>query len=235
VVGVPKTIDNDLELNERSFGFDSAASVVADALGRLKTTAQSHGRVMVVETMGRYAGWIALDGGLAGGADAILMPELAYEPEALASFCAQRAAEQGFALVCVAEGAKLRTGDWVVQRHLANSPDPLRLGGIGQRVTAEIEALLGAQDGESMEVRYTLLGHLQRGGSPTTFDRVLATRFGVAAADLVLRRQYGRMVALQGDRCTDVALSDVAGRHRQVPLDHELLFAARQLGVFLGQ
>ena len=230
VVGVPKTIDNDLMLNERSFGFDSAVTVVSEALGRLQTTARSHGRLMIVETMGRYAGWIALEGGLAGGADAILIPEQSYQLEQLAAFARQRAHEQGFALLCVAEGAKALGGEWVIQRQLDDSPDPLRLGGIGQRLMGDLEAQLGNE----VEIRCTLLGHLQRGGSPTAFDRVLATRFGVAAAGLVMRGQFGRMVALQGDRCVDVGLGEVAGQNRCVPLNHERLQVARELGVFLG-
>lgn len=230
VVGVPKTIDNDLVGNERSFGFDSAVAVVAEALGRLETTARSHGRVMVLETMGRYAGWIALEGGLAGGADAILIPELAYSPQRLADFCRQRLDEQGYALICVAEGCRAAEGQLSVRQRLADSPDPLRLGGIGQHLMLELEQALGA----GTELRYTLLGHLQRGGSPTAFDRVLATRFGVAAAELVVQRSFGRMVALQGNRCVDVALSEVAGRARQVGAEDELLQRVRSLGICLG-
>lgn len=230
VVGVPKTIDNDLMCNERSFGFDSAVAVVSEALGRLETTARSHGRVMIVETMGRYAGWIALEGGLAGGADAILLPEHPYQLETLAAFCRRRLDEQGYVLVCAAEGAHGLGEALTVQQTIAGSPDPLRLGGIAQRLVHQLEAELG----RDTELRQTLLGHVQRGGSPTAFDRVLATRFGVAAANLVLKRQYGRMVALQGDRCVDVALADVAGQNRRVPVDHELMLAARDLGVCLG-
>ncbi|MDT8998118.1 ATP-dependent 6-phosphofructokinase [Paucibacter sp. APW11] len=230
VIGVPKTIDNDLACNERSFGFDSAVAVVSEALGRLETTARSHGRVMIVETMGRYAGWIALEGGLAGGADAILLPEHPYQPETLAAFCRRRLAEQGYALICLAEGAHAIGAELTVQQHIEASPDPLRLGGVSQLLLRQLEGQLGAE----VEVRHTLLGHVQRGGSPTAFDRVLATRFGVAAASLVMRKQFGRMVALQGDRCVDVGLADVAGRNRLVPQDHELMLAARDLGVCLG-
>lgn len=218
VVGVPKTIDNDLMRNERSFGFDSAVAVVADALGRLSTTARSHGRVMVLETMGRHAGWIALEGGLAGGADAIVLPELPSHVDALAALCERRRAEQGYALVCVAEGARIAG---------------LELPGgasVGQQLMQELARRLGPE----ADLRFTLLGHLQRGGSPTAFDRVLATRFGVQAAQLVLQRRFDRMVALQGDRCVSVALSEVAGRSRQVPQDDELLQAARSLGVAIG-
>lgn len=223
IVGVPKTIDNDIEGNERSFGFDSAVAVVADALTRLKTTARSHGRVMVLETMGRGAGWIALEGGLAGGADAILIPERPFEVCALAAALHQRVAAQGHALVCVAEGATTGKGEqsW---RQLPGGV--ARLGGVG--------AALGYELGERMpaiEVRTTLLGHLQRGGAPTAYDRVLSTRFGVAAAACVREGVFGVTVALQGDRCVRVPLAQVAGKSRVVPAGHELLRCAAALGV----
>lgn len=236
VVGVPKTIDNDIARNERSFGFDSAVAVVADALCRLETTARSHGRVMVVETMGRNAGWIALEGGLAGGADVILLPELPYAIEQVEAVCRQRLAAQGYALVCIAEGARAIGGEQVVQRVVPGSPEPLRLGGAGQQLAHALEARLavGAGVEGAPEVRYTLLGHLQRGGAPSSFDRVLATRYGVAAAALVAQRRFGRMLALQNNVCVDVALGEVAGQTRQVPLDHELIIAARRMGVGLG-
>lgn len=223
VIGVPKTIDNDIEHNERSFGFDSAVAVVADALLRLKTTARSHGRVMVLETMGRNAGWIALEGGLAGGADAILIPEWPFELDRLAEALRQRVARQGYALVCVAEGATLADG---AQRWQQLPGGVARLGGIGNALVQE----LGARLAET-EVRATLLGHLQRGGAPTAYDRVLATRFGVAAAASMRDRDFGVTVALQGDRCVRVPLTQVAGVSRRVPARHELLDCAAALGV----
>ncbi len=222
VVGVPKTIDNDIAGNERSFGFDSAVAVVADALNRLKTTAASHHRVMVVETMGRDAGWIALEGGLAGGADAIVIPERPFQLAPLAALLQARVAAQGHALVCVAEGAGLGDGAQLWQQ----LPDGVaRLGGIGN---ALVQALGGRWP--DVEVRATVLGHLQRGGAPTAFDRVLATRFGVASARAVVAGQFGITVALQGDRCVQVPLSAVAGQNRRVPPDHELLRCAQALG-----
>lgn len=222
VVGVPKTIDNDIAGNERSFGFDSAVAVVADALNRLKTTAASHHRVMVVETMGRDAGWIALEGGLAGGADAIVIPERPFDLEALARLLEARLARQGYGLVCVAEGAGLGDGAQLWQQ----LPDGVsRLGGIGN---ALVQAL--GSRWPDVEVRATVLGHLQRGGAPTAFDRVLATRFGVAAAQAVMDGRFGITIALQGDRCVHVPLSAVAGQNRRVPADHELLRCARALG-----
>jgi 6-phosphofructokinase 1 len=228
MVGVPKTIDNDIALNDRSFGFDSAVAVVAEALDRLATTARSHGRVMIAETMGRYAGWIALEGGLAGGADVILLPEQRFSVEAVAQRCREREAAGGFTLICIAEGAIPQGGSLTVAQTIADSPDPLRLGGVGHWLQLQLEPLVHS------EVRTTLLGHVQRGGSPTPYDRVLATRYGVHAAQLLRAGRFGRMVALQGDTCTSVALEDVAGRSRNVPPDDELLQAARATGVLLG-
>lgn len=231
VVGVPKTIDNDLCLTDRSFGFDSAVAIVAEALDRLETTARSHGRVMIAETMGRYAGWIALAGGIAGAADVILIPELPYSVEAVAEVCRRREQEvgAGHTLICIAEGAHPLDQAMVVSQTLADSPDPLRLGGVGAVLAHQLQGMLRS------EVRSTLLGHVQRGGAPTAFDRILATQFGWAAAQLVKDRRFGRMVVLQGSEMRDVALAEVAGRNRLVPLDHPLLLAARSLGLSLGQ
>ncbi len=228
VVGVPKTIDNDLCHTDRTFGFDSAVAVVAEALDRLETTARSHGRVMIAETMGRYAGWIALEGGLAGAADVILIPELPYRVEAVAELCRQRAAHEGYTLICIAEGAHAVDSGLTLRQRLPDSPDPLRLGGVGALLGQQLQPLLAS------EVRTTLLGHVQRGGAPTAFDRVLATRFGYFAAQLVERREFGRMVALHGADCTSVPIADVAGCNRRVPAGHELLRTARALGVALG-
>ncbi len=228
VVGVPKTIDNDLPHTERTFGFDSAVAVVAEALDRLATTGRSHGRVMIAETMGRYAGWIALEGGLAGGADAILIPEIPFDAFAVASLCRQRE-EQGLAtLICIAEGAHARGQGLTVSATIADSPDPIRLGGVSHALQHVLQPLV------QCEVRTTLLGHTQRGGSPTAFDRVLATRFGYHAAELVMAGRYGRMVALQGDACVSVPLDEVAGKTRLVPLDHPMLKAARGIGISVG-
>jgi 6-phosphofructokinase len=161
MVGVPKTIDNDLCHTDRTFGFDSAVAVVAEALDRLETTARSHGRVMIAETMGRYAGWIALEGGMAGGADVILLPELPVDVDAVAAFCRARESREGYTLICIAEGARLQGGELTVRERIADSPDPVRLGGVGNL----LQHLLSPQ--LSSEVRTTLLGHVQRGGSPT--------------------------------------------------------------------
>jgi 6-phosphofructokinase 1 len=227
VVGVPKTIDNDLPENDRSFGFDSAVAVVAEALDRLATTARSHGRVMIAETMGRYAGWIALEGGLAGGADTILIPELPFDVAALAAWCREREVAQGHTLICIAEGARALGHDLTIRSRVEGSPDPIRLGGVGAWLQAQLEPHLQG------EVRTTLLGHVQRGGTPTPFDRVLATRFGYHAAELVRAGCFGHMVVLRGADCASVPLSVVAGHSRPVPTDHALLAAARGLGVWL--
>lgn len=228
MVGVPKTIDNDLFGTERTFGFDSAVAVVSEALDRLGTTGRSHGRVMIAETMGRYAGWIALEGGMAGGADVILLPELPFSVDTVAARCREREARGLATIICIAEGAVPVGGQLTVKETLADSPDPLRLGGVGQWLQHQLQPQVHS------EVRTTLLGHLQRGGSPTAFDRVLATRFGYHAAQLVERGCWGHMVALQGDACTSVPISEVAGRNRRVPLDHTLVQATRGIGVLMS-
>jgi len=228
VVGVPKTIDNDLRHTDRSFGFDSAVAVVAEALDRLETTARSHGRVMIAETMGRYAGWIALEGGMAGAADVILLPEQPFDLAAVAERCRAREAREGYTLVCVAEGAHAAGADLTVAQTVAGSPDPLRLGGVGGVLARQLQPLLHS------EVRATLLGHVQRGGSPTPFDRVLATRFGWHAAQLVQQGRWGRMVTLQGAEISSVPLAEVSGGNRPVPPDHPLVAAALGLGTCLG-
>jgi len=229
VVGVPKTIDNDLPATERTFGFDSAVAVVAEALDRLATTARSHGRVMIVETMGRYAGWIALEGGMAGGADVILLPELPYSVDAVAAFARAREADNGYTLICIAEGARAEGQGLTVRDTIATSPDPLRLGGVAHTLQQQLQPRLQS------EVRSTLLGHTQRGGTPTAYDRVLATRFGWAAAGLVREGRFGRMVVLRGDDIESVEIAEIAGRSRPMPLDHPLLRAAHDTGVMLGR
>jgi ATP-dependent phosphofructokinase / diphosphate-dependent phosphofructokinase len=235
MIGVPKTIDNDLELTERTFGFDSAVAVVAEALGRLRTTARAHGRVMIVETMGRYAGWIALEGGLAGGADVILLPEIPFDTDLVLRHCQARENsgsplfDDGSTLICIAEGAAPLGGQMTVARTLPDSPDPLRLGGVGEQLRTMLEPHLRS------EVRATLLGHVQRGGTPTAYDRVLATRFGHSAARMALAGHFGQMVALQSDACIGVPLEAVAGRTRRVPRQHELLQAARGMNLCLGE
>jgi ATP-dependent phosphofructokinase / diphosphate-dependent phosphofructokinase len=229
IVGVPKTIDNDIIGCERSFGFDTAVATVTDALERIQTTGQSHSRVMIVETMGRYAGWIALEAGLAGAADVILLPEIDYQLEAVAAVCRERESRQRYTVICIGEGAKPQGGTLTVERRIADSPEPIRLGGVAHVLRDQLQALL------TSEVRATVLGHVQRGGTPTPFDRVLATQFGNQAARLVMEGRFNQMVTLQAGQLGSIPLSDVAHQHRNVPLDHPLLQAARQIGVSLGE
>ncbi len=228
VVGVPKTIDNDIVGTTSCFGFDTAVSFASDAIDRLHSTAEAHKRIMVVEVMGRYAGWIALHAGIAGGADVILIPEIAYDVERIA----QRLRERDqwgakFSIVVVAEGAKPVGGSHTV-RAAAKPGYVERLGGVGAVVAEQLEHLTGR------ESRFVVLGHLQRGGAPTPFDRVLATRFGAKAVELIRRGVYGRMVANNPPDIVHVPLADVVGRTRTVPLDYDLLTSARALGVSLG-
>jgi phosphofructokinase-like protein len=228
IVGVPKTIDNDLHHNDRSFGFDTAVATVTDALGRLETTGQSHGRVMILETMGRYAGWIALEAGLAGAADVILLPELPYSIDAVAERCREREQRGRLTLICIAEGAAAIGAAMTVAERLSGAPDPLRLGGVAHVLRQQLQPLVAS------DVRATVLGHLQRGGTPTPFDRVLATQFGTQAAMMVRRGEFGRMATVQAGVPGSVELAAVAGRNRCVPLDHPLLASARQIGICLG-
>ncbi len=229
VVGVPKTIDNDLWGTDVTFGYDSAVSVAAEAIDRVHTTAQSHHRVMIVEVMGRFAGWLALGAGIAGGADVILIPEIDYDLEAICQKFQQRR-ERGrrFSIVCVAEGAKPVGGRVVAKKLDEDNPQRIRLGGIAVELGEDIEKMCG------LETRATILGHLQRGGTPTAYDRILATRFGVAAAEMVGRGEFGRMAALRGGEIISVPLDEVAGRTKQVPPDSQLLRAARAVGTNVG-
>ncbi|HEX6019866.1 MAG TPA: ATP-dependent 6-phosphofructokinase [Burkholderiaceae bacterium] len=226
-VGVPKTIDNDIEGTERSFGFDTAVATITEAIDRVQTTAQSHGRVMIVETMGRNAGWLALEAGIAGAADAILLPEIDYDLEALAERCRERERKQRFTVICVAEGAKPLGGEQTIEQRIEGRP--VRLGGVAHVLREQLQARLDT------EVRATVLGHVQRGGAPTPFDRVLATHYGNEAAALVREQRFGTMVAWQRGAMTSVPLAAVAGRSRCVPLDHPLLRCAEQIGVCLGR
>jgi 6-phosphofructokinase 1 len=228
IVGCPKTIDNDLEHTDRCFGFDTAVAIVTDALDRLQTTGQSHGRVMVLETMGRYSGWIALEAGLAGGADIVLIPEIPYDTAEVLRVCRERESRQRFTVIAIAEGARPQGGSMTVHERIADSPDPIRLGGVGHALRGQLEA------GLTSEVRTTVLGHVQRGGSPTAFDRVLATQYGHAAAQLIAQGRLNRMVVLRGSVLDSVSLAEVAGRNRVVPTDHPLLRAARDTGISFG-
>ena len=222
VVGVPKTIDNDLGATDRTFGFDTAVAVAAEALDRLHTVAQAHHRIMVCEVMGREAGWIALNAGLASGADAILLPEIPFYWEPLYRMVDERRARgRHFSLIVVAEGAFAAGSE---PSYIAKG----RLGGIGEKVAEELAEHTG------IETRVTVLGHVQRGGTPTAYDRILASRFGEAAVHLAARGGYGRMVALRGDDIVDVALDDAVSQFKLVPVDSQAVRLARSTGVYFG-
>jgi ATP-dependent phosphofructokinase / diphosphate-dependent phosphofructokinase len=228
IVGVPKTIDNDLAATVMTFGFDSAVACATDALDRLHTTAESHQRVMVLEVMGRYAGWIAIYAGVAGGADVILIPEIPFRYEAICAKVAERE-ETGrhFTIVVVAEGARAQGGEFVTTGEQRTDREA-RLGGIGAQVAAEIEHRTGK------ETRVVVLGHLQRGGGPTNFDRALCTLFGTTAVELSAERQFGRMVTYTGTQISNVPLADAIGHLRTVRLDGSFVRGARALGICLG-
>jgi phosphofructokinase-like protein len=228
IIGVPKTIDNDLEGTMWTFGFDSAVACATDAIDRLHTTAESHRRVMVLEVMGRYAGWIAIFAGVAGGADVILIPEIPFSYDSVCDKIRER--EQlgkHFTIVVVAEGARERGGEFVTS---ANAPAnrEARLGGIGTVVAHEIEARSGK------EARACVLGHLQRGGSPTSFDRALCSIFGAQAVELIAADDYGKMVAFQGSQVGAVNISEAVGRLKTVRPEGNFARTARALGICLG-
>jgi len=228
VVGVPKTIDNDLYGTLMTFGFDSAVSCATDALDRLHTTAESHSRVMVMEVMGRYAGWIALYAGVAGGADVILIPEIPFTYKSICAKIREREKlGKKFTLVVVAEGAREKGADFATAKGQEANREA-RLGGIGAVVTAEVERRSGK------EARCCVLGHLQRGGSPTTFDRALCSMFGATAVELVAAGEFGKMVAFAGSGVTGVNISEAIGRLKTVPPDGNLARTARALGISLG-
>ena len=228
VIGVPKTIDNDLQATAMTFGFDSAYTTVVDALDRLHTTADSHKRVMVLEVMGRHAGWIALYGGMAGGASAILLPEIPFKIANVAKFVKEREAQgRHSTLIVVAEGAHWEDGE-IVTKEKVGAKGEDRLGGIGERVAKAIEELTGK------ETRECTLGHLQRGGSPTALDRILGLRFGVKAVQLIKDGQFGRMVSYQQYHVGDVPIQDAVMQLRLVSKDSEIVDAARAVGTCFG-
>ena len=228
IVGVPKTIDNDLAATTMTFGFDSAVACATDAIDRLHSTAESHRRVMVLEVMGRYAGWIAIYAGLAGGADVILIPEIPFQYEKIVAKIAEREqAGKHFSIVVVAEGAKPAGGDYVTSAGQDQHREA-RLGGIAGQVAEEIQQRTG------QESRCVVLGHLQRGGSPTNMDRALCTAFGAHAVELIAQQHFGQMVALAGGKVTGVSLSAATGQIRTVPQDGGFVTAARAMGICLG-
>jgi 6-phosphofructokinase 1 len=227
VVGVPKTIDNDLDKTVATFGFDTAVSFATECLDRLHSTAQAHRRVMVVEVMGRYAGWIALNSGVSGSADAILIPEIPYDIRRVAdALMARLSAGHTFAIVVVAEGARAKGGSRsVVSKEVGRTE---RLGGMGERVANELQTLT------NRETRHVVLGHLLRGGSPTTFDRLVALRFGAAAVRALDEGNAGVMVALDPPTVRYVPLEQATRRMKVVPLDCDTMLTARDLGICFG-
>ncbi|MCA9514230.1 MAG: 6-phosphofructokinase [Myxococcales bacterium] len=228
IVGVPKTIDNDLGATDYTFGFDTAVGVATDAIDRLRDTAEAHDRVMLVEVMGRHAGWIALHAGLAGGAHAIVIPEIPYRVEPLVDLIrARRESGQPYSLIVVAEGAVPAGGS-------ASTLGPREAGAMVRMYGAAARLAEGLEAQMDLDLRLTVLGHTQRGGSPTNFDRVLATRFGEAAVHLVARGGFGRMVALRGTSVVDVPLIDAIDKPKLVDPDGELVRTARSLGVYFG-
>jgi len=211
IVGVPKTIDNDLSATDYTFGFDTSINIVTEAIDRLHTTSESHHRIMIVEIMGRHAGWIALYAGIAGGADVILIPEIPIDlKEVVNTLKAKRKKGKKYGIVAVAEGAMLKDKSAVIQEENLDSFGHVRLGGIGSILGKKIEEMTG------YETRVTVLGHLQRGGAPSASDRVLGTRFGVAAFKLVEKNRYGRMVSLSGNEVIDVPLEKAVGKLKTV-------------------
>ncbi len=229
IVGVPKTIDNDLYATEVTFGHDTAVNTAAEALDKVHTTASSHHRAMVVELMGRYAGWLALHAGLAAGADIILIPEIPFDIDKVAGQCRQRQRRgKGFTIIAAGEGAVPKGGQQFVDRIDETSPDPIRLGGVAKYVSDKIHELTG------LDSRHIVLGHIQRGGTPTPYDRVLATQFGHHAFELLTGGRMNRLVVMKGGRIDSVPIESVANRVRTVPLDSPLIAAARAVGTGFG-
>ena len=215
VVGVPKTIDNDLSATDYTFGFDTALNIATECIDRLHTTAESHHRIMVAEVMGRHAGWIALEAGIAGGADVILIPEIPIDIDEVCGLIKKRHSRgKTFSIVVVAEGAQFKKSSHVLQEQKLDEFGHVRLGGIGELLAREIEKQTG------YETRVSVLGHIQRGGSPSAFDRVLGTRFGVKAVELVLQKKFGRMVALSGGTIIDVPLEAATGKLKTVDTEY---------------
>ena len=230
VIAIPKTIDNDLASTDTTFGFSTAVDVATEALDRLHTTAASHHRIMVLEVMGRYAGWIALHAGMAGGADVILIPEIPYDINLVAEKINQRnKIGKNFSVIVVAEGAKPKDGELVIQSVVKDSPDPIRLGGIGNVVAMQLAELT------ENESRATILGHLQRGGSPSSSDRILATRYGIAAVELAEQGLFGNMVTLKGQSMSYDSLENVIGQiTKNVEPNSEMVKAAKSVGISFG-
>ena len=227
VIGVPKTIDNDLGSTDITFGFNTSIDIATEALDRLHTTAESHHRIMILEVMGRNAGFIALESGIAGSADVILIPEVPYDINKIVEKVEERK-KQGklFTIIVVAEGAKPKDGEVMVAKIVEDSPDPIRLGGIGNKLAEDLEKLV-----KEREVRCTVLGHIQRGGTTCTFDRILSTRYGVGAVELINEGKFGSMVCLKGNEITYDSLENVIGNNKKVDPEGELVTVAKKIGI----
>ncbi len=229
IIAIPKTIDNDLSGTDRTFGFDTAVFNATEAIDKIHTTAESHHRVMVVETMGRYAGWIALHSGLAGGGDIILIPEIPYDYDCLIAKVKERSQKgKKYSIVVVAEGAKPKGGQAIVKKVVETSPDPIRLGGIGLMLAEEIERRT------ELESRVTVLGHLLRGGTPTAFDRVLATRYGAKAIELATEGKFGLMVCLHGQEIASIPIEEAISQLKLVSPSSSLVRVAKSVGTCFG-
>ncbi len=246
VIGVPKTIDNDVACTEITFGYNTAVSVAMEAIDRLHTTGETHHRIMVLEVMGRYAGWIALESAIAGGADVALIPEIPYDIESVAKKIKNRQLRgKNFSIVVVSEGAKPKGGEMVIRgmRDNGKGVDNTKLGGIGEVIAKQLEELTG------LEARNTTLGYMQRGGTPTAFDRVLSTKYGTKAMQLALEGKFGRLAVIKDGKLDDVSLEDVVGNNkeigavsgntaesniRKVSMDNDLIKTARSVGINLG-
>lgn len=228
-IGVPKTIDNDLEGCDQTFGFDTAVQTAGECLDKIHSTAMSHHRVMVVEVMGRNAGWLALSAGIASGSDIILIPEIPYDLAKMNELLIERSRQsKRFSIICMSEGARATNGDVTIARTVEGSPDPIRLGGCSTVLAGAIEAATG------LETRATILGHIQRGGTPSATDRVLATQFGHHALELAMSGASGKLVVLKAGVITHVNIEDVAGKQRKVPLDHPLVTTAKAVATSFG-
>lgn len=229
LVGVPKTIDNDIWGTDETFGFHSAVEIATDAIDRLQTTATSHHRVMILETMGRNAGWIALHAGLASGADVILIPEIPFSLGAVVAKIKDRSSRGSRStIICVSEGAAPIGGKQVTRELVPDSAEPVRLGGIAERLCRELKGRI------QTECRYTVLGHIQRGGIPTGYDRILCTRMGTAAVHAFVEGQFGKMVALRKNEIEMIPITEIAGKNRFVDTGNDLIRAARDTGVYFG-
>ena len=229
VMGIPKTIDNDLWGTEITFGFNTAVTTATEAIDKIHTTASSHHRVMIIEVMGRYTGWIALYAGIAAGSDLILIPEIPYNLDKVAAYVEKRSQRgRRFSIITVAEGARPKGGKMVVAKKLVNSPDPIRLGGVGNVLAEQISQVTG------LECRAVNLGHVQRGGTPTPFDRALATGFGYKAIELLMSGVKNHLVVQKDGELSSIPLSRVAGKIKTVPKNHHLIKAAKAVNTSFG-